>query len=112
MRRIAIDVQRLFSLWNTNLRNDQLAEALGVTRDSLSSLRMRYGLPIRKHASLRGNYSHQPDPTEDEIRERAAAVRARWTPEEEESRRLAAKPYTIPCFAYDGRTVEFSGVDC
>lgn len=110
MRRVQIDVPKLFQLWNSTLRNDQLAEALGVTRDHLSALRDRYGLPVRQHQCPKGNASHKPDPTEDEIAERAAAIRQNWSPEEEERRR-SSSPYRAPCYAFGRNGAAFSHMD-
>lgn len=113
-RRINVDVKELFRLWHTTMRNDQLAAALGVTRGNLASLRDRFGLPVRDFAlrAPMGNASHKPDPTEDEIAERAAQVRMSWSREEEERRWChGRRGVTVQQFAYNGRDVAFSGLD-
>lgn len=100
------------SLWFSDLRNDELADAIGVHRGSLYTLRERYGLPLREQHCLKGNAAHKSDPTAEEIEQRAAECRAKWSREEEARRWLGGRRgYEFPRYAYDGRSVVFSGMD-
>lgn len=100
------------SLWFTDLRNDELAAALGVHRGSLQTLRERYGLPLRPHHSPKATNTRLDDPTADEIEERAAECRAKWSREEEERRLVAGRRrYEFPRYQYDGRNAAFCAMD-
>lgn len=108
-----MDIERIRELWSSDLRNDELAEALGVTRGKLASIRERYGLPIRDLSAPKGNASHKPDPTEEEIAQRAAMVRAGWSKEQEEARWAGGpRRVTASHYAYDKRNSRFSSMDC
>lgn len=113
MPRVDVDVSLLFRLWNSTMRNDELCEALGISRGVLWSLRDRYKLPVRAKAcrAPAGTESHQPDPTPEEIAERAAMVRRSWSASEEERRRChGPSRYRLPAFAFDGRDTSFNAV--
>lgn len=110
--KVKADEATVRSLWFTEIPNDRLAEALGITHGGLETLRTRYGLPRRRHHAAKGNAAHKPDPTEDEIAERAAQVRAGWTAAEAERRwQHGSLRYRFPHYAYDGRNVAFSAMD-
>lgn len=70
----------------------EIAKKFGVSLDHVTIHARRLGLPGRK--SRRGLLSTEADPTPDEIRERAMAIREGlnghpgWTAEEEEDRRV------------------------
>lgn len=107
-----MDVESIRALWMSDLRNDELADALGVTRGKLVSIRERYDLPLREFSALKGNASHKPDPTQSEIEERAAMIRAGWSREQEEARWAGGpRRVTATRYAYDARNSRFSSMD-
>lgn len=112
-KKLKVDVPTLYRLWYSEMRNDELCEALGISRGNLWALRLRHSLPRRNKAcrAPSGNESQRPDPTEAEIAERAAAIRRQWPAGEEERRRGGATPrWQMPCYAFDGRDVAFDAV--
>lgn len=80
-----IDVPLLFSLWHSDIENRELAERIGVSNSSLWEIRKRYGLPPRKREHKDREVD---DPTPEEIEERSAECRAKWTVSEEKLRRV------------------------
>lgn len=66
---------------------DMAAQIIGVSSRMLAA-RLEDQLADLRVGQGRGKKTRQADPTPEEIRERAAAVRATWTPEEEAARRL------------------------
>jgi IS30 family transposase len=77
-----IDVPLLFRLWNDKDKTiGEVADQLGVSRGTLERLRRRFGLqrkePVKKEREIKWI------PTPQEIEQRAAEVRSRWTPERE-----------------------------
>jgi len=66
---------------------DMAAQVIGVSSRLLAA-RLEDQLADLRVGQGRGKKTRQPDPTPEEIRERAAAVRRTWSPEEEEARRL------------------------
>lgn len=80
-----IDVPLLFRLWEDDEKTVQdVARELGVTRSTVYKISRRYGLP-RKETSQKAVDRDKAAwlPTPQEIEERAAEVRSRWTPERE-----------------------------
>lgn len=110
MQKLKVDTLTLFRLWNSSLRNDELADALGAPRGSLHYLAARYKLPKRNPA-LRAKRTgeKQTSPTPEEIAERAAAIRATWSEEEHERRRVGrrAQQWQPPAYAFARRDVAF-----
>lgn len=112
MGRAAIDVPRLFELWNTQISNTDICVAIGVSRSTLDVLRMRYKLPRRLHLKKQPTEACESDPTPEEIESRAAQVRAGWS-EEEEQRRIVGRRrsrWSPPRYCFDGRDTAFVGV--
>lgn len=72
-RRKPVDVPALFRMWTTGVAREVICQELGVSSQQLSVLKQQYKLPDRpkRPASL------APDPTPEEIAERAAACRER-----------------------------------
>lgn len=102
-----LDARKVFELWHSDLRNDEVAVALGVSRNYLAKIRSRYGLPRRPDE--RG--AHEEDnPTPEEIAERAAIIRERWTESERKLREVGAvrARWQPPRYVYDGRNSVFS----
>lgn len=75
------------------MRRDEVARLIGVSvsrlwmrlQDQLKDVRVGQG---RGGGPRRARHEREPDPTPEEIAERAAAIRATWTPEIEAERRL------------------------
>lgn len=66
----------------------EAAERVGITRQLLDSKLRAEMADVRVgRGRRRPGKRLEVDPTEDQIAERAAEVRSRWTPEEEEERR-------------------------
>lgn len=110
-KKLKVDVPTLYRLWYSEMRNDELCQALGVSRGNLWALRLRHKLPPRQKACRAPAGSMVPDPTESEIAERAAAIRQTWTAVEAERRYSGrSKRWQLPVYAFDGRDVAFEPV--
>lgn len=104
-----VDREKILALWESDLRNDELAEALGVTRGGLVRLRQRLKLPVRGEKADR---LPKPDPTPEEIEQRSAEVRAGWSKLQEQSRWVMGDiRVRAPRYEYDGRNATFSAMD-
>jgi hypothetical protein len=68
---------RIRALWAENARRDDIAAAVGMTRDSFLVAQRRLELPPRPRSVGSGNRG--VDPTEAEIRQACAEIRSRWT---------------------------------
>jgi len=74
------------------MRRDEVARLIGVSvsrlwmrlQDQLKDVRVGQG----RREARRARHEREPDPTPEQIAERAAAIRATWTPEIEAERRL------------------------
>ena len=91
-------------MWMSGCSQEDIHKATGVPKGSVHQRAMVMGLPRRSKAlpnrsrvvfglprldvSSGEAFVRQPDPTPAEIEERCAAVRATWTPEVEEQRRV------------------------
>ena len=110
MQKLHVDVLTLFKLWRSPLRNDELADALGAPRGSLHYLASRYKLPKRDPALWAKRGGVEADsPTPEQIEERAAAIRATWSEEEREKRRVGRRMqrWQMPAYALCHRDVAF-----
>lgn len=83
-----------------------IANRFGMAADTVSRRASMMGLPLRgpiwRPAAV--------DPTPEEIAERAAEIRSRWSESERRKRIVGPKEarWTPPSFCYDGRDVTFS----
>ena len=106
-----VDAVQLFALWHGQLPNLDVAKALGVSVYQLWVLGKRYGLPKRVHLMSAKKRGRKPetDVVGAEYERRKAEVRARWSDEEREKRRVGpmARPWRLPSYAYDGRVCAF-----
>jgi hypothetical protein len=100
-----INVPLLFSLWNTDIENRALAEKLGIANSRLWEIKKRYGLPSRK----RRHQLETDDPTPEEIAERSAEIRSKWTASEESLRRAGSgDSWKLPSYStFDRQTMSF-----
>jgi hypothetical protein len=83
------EIAQIREWWGNGVSASAICEMLHMTRDAFDSRRLDQlaDLPIRKRGVGKKNHG-APDPTPDEIAERSAAIRARWT-ESERLQRLA-----------------------
>lgn len=72
-RRRPVDVPLLFKLWTTGVAREVICRELGISGSQLSILHKRHKLPPRPKRPA----SIAPDPTPEEIAERAAECRER-----------------------------------
>jgi hypothetical protein len=86
---VDFDVPTLFRLWAAGLPEREISEALGIRVGSFYIVKNRYKLPERPRALPVA--SACDDPTPEEIAERAAEQRAKWSPEEEERRQVGTR---------------------
>ena len=97
-----VDVPTLFKLWNDpELSKPDVAFRLGISTVHLLRLKKRYGLPEKPWR--RRCVQVVPDPTPEEIAERAAECRAKWSTDERRRERVCA-----PQYRYNARTGVFT----
>lgn len=83
---------RVRLLWKTHTIS-QIADDIGTTRSAVWTLAKKLDLPKK---SLLAEEAERP--TADEIEERSAEVRSRWSPSEMRRRRVGGhEDYRIPC---------------
>ena len=110
-RSLNVDVVKLFALWHGRMQNLEVAKELGISVYQLYSLKQRYKLPPRVH--MHGEFNRRKAKCEavdgEEYERRKAEIRARWSDEEREKRRVGpmARPWRLPSYAYDGRVCAF-----
>ena len=85
-----VSLVQLHKLWQSELRSDEVAAELGCTRGHLFNLVRKHKLGRRPPRFEAPRKSVHPDPTPQEIEERAAAIRATWTPQERSGRMASA----------------------
>jgi hypothetical protein len=109
-RCITVDVKAVFALWaDPTLATTQIASRLGLTKNQMWNVSQRLKLPNRPRAEM----ERLAAPTPEEISERAAAVRAGWSPAERERRIVGPgrRSWSMPSYAYDGRAVAFQATE-
>jgi hypothetical protein len=100
-------VKDLFRLWFSTATDDEVCIELRIVRATMAKLARKYGLPARLHAKADGQ-RRPDDPTPQEIVERAAIERSRWSPEERERRIVGgSRRVEVADYAYDGRQCAF-----
>lgn len=92
MPRKTIDVPRLFEMWAKGVHQSEICEELDIRPGSFWTIKKRHALPPRP-VDRTIDFSHVEPPTEEEIAERAAAVRAAWSEEEREKRIVGNEAY-------------------
>lgn len=106
-----IDLKYLTYLWKSEMKSDQICEELGCTRGALYNLVRKHRLGRRPPQFSAARNTETPDPTPEQIAERAAAIRATWTPEERRSRMAKCyrpKRVEIRNFHFDREAYTFS----
>lgn len=102
-RRCKYDIPRLYRLWNTRLSNYEIAIAMGFSVTTLKTIARRHHLPSRR--VVERSRSKSPDPTPEEIAERAAAVRSLWSAAARIERRFGGRRGSTKAFhMYDSDT--------
>jgi hypothetical protein len=104
-----VNVPLLFRLWNKpGITMNEVAAGLGISLNVLRKARIRYGLPTKPPNGAETTEPQEDDPTEAEIAERAAEIRATW-PEWRLAGRSSSdnSSSTIPQLSYDGRQQVF-----
>ena len=77
-----VNVPMLFRLWFSEISDDDLCIELRIVRGTMARLAKKYALTPRLFS--KGDPQRRlDDPSEEEIAERAAVERSRWTTEEE-----------------------------
>jgi len=118
-REVEIDVAEVFRLWASDLKNDEIADQIGITRGQMWSLSRRLKLPQRPdhlRAWTENSGRQKDDPTPEQIAERAAEIRQGWDAATRENRAVCRTPrrYQIPAFRCSantaGRHVSFAQV--
>lgn len=112
-----MDVPRLFRLWHDyTVSNEELMKLLDIKVGMFYRLREHYKLPKRppqcwKRKIDMESHDLQDDPTPEEIAERAAFCRSRWTEAEEARRwqRGGCESWTPPQFHFGQNGILMSG---
>lgn len=86
-----ITIEQLESLWFTKKSNAELQSILGVSKNQLWGLKLRYRLPARDTRVV----NHEPG--EAEIEAACLEIQSGWTAEERERRRVGGA--SIPVLA-------------
>lgn len=80
MRSVPIDAWKLWKLWHSKLRDEEICIQLGITAGRLKFLVKKYALKrSARPVSLR---RMEYDPTHEEIAMGTAAIRATWSEDE------------------------------
>jgi hypothetical protein len=105
-----IDLNHLARLWRSEMRSDQICVELGCTRGHLYNLARKHRLGRRPPQFNAPRVSETPDPTESEIAEATAAIRATWTEQERRARMVGCrrKPVEVPNFYFHREQYVFS----
>lgn len=105
---IDINIDRFVEAYRSQMRNDELISAFGLTKMRLWELSHRLKLPARtSHLELHGAArasARDVDPTPEEIAERAAIERSRWSPEEESRRAIGRTHGVVSLLSYSSHS--------
>lgn len=104
-------MQQLLRYWYTQLKAEEIAEKLGVSRAILYRLQKRYKLPRREADRRRPSAARTADPTEEEIAQIAKEIQSNWTDAEAKKRwvgQTAPPPWQPPMYTYNRSTETFS----
>lgn len=105
----SISAAELTRLWHSSMTCDRISERLGLSNSQLYVLARRLKLPNRGRRKVVGGERGPSDPTEEQIRHRAAKIMASWSPEVAE-RRLVCKSERpmMRNYAFNGRVSSFA----
>jgi hypothetical protein len=107
------DVPTLFRLWASGMPEREICLEMGIRHGSFHAIKDRLKLPPRRPAKPDDDFAVAPLPTPGEIAERAAIARAKWTPEEEERRRVGwqCSRVALQSFRFDRRSYAVTALD-
>jgi len=107
--RVTVDVPKLFEMWAAGASQYEISQSLGIRPGTFWQVRRRYALPKRQPARPIAA-SKEPDPTPEEIAERAALVRAGWSEEETDRRAIGRLrgSVSLRSYSFDRRNMAFS----
>ena len=110
-RLIKYDAEIIRSLWSAGVRQAEICGKTGISPGSFWRIRSTLGLPPRE-CDRTIDYTEATAPTESEIIERAAAIRAGWSPEEHARRggNLMQPPARIASYAFCDTIRAYGGV--
>jgi hypothetical protein len=98
MRNTPVDSLRLWKLWQTNVPYDDICNELKISKSQLFRMAKQRGLKHRPRPPRSGRPIVDPTPLQ--IQQRSAAIRAGWSPEEENSRRVGWKNRSVRASSY------------
>ena len=101
-----ITLDELRELWDDgSIRNEELANRIGVPASYLHVLRLRFGLQRRYHRK-----QAKDDISVEEIKRRAAEIRKGWSPEERQKRAIGVRRrhWQPPAYDYDHRNAVYT----
>lgn len=110
-RSIKYDAEIIRSLWSSGVRQAEICGQTGISPGSFWRIRSTLGLPSRE-CDRTIDYTESEFPTESEIIERAAAIRAGWSPEERARRggNLLQPPPRVASYAFRDTIRAYGGV--
>ena len=109
-RKIVYDEAQVRRLWAEEVRQHDICIQCDIRPGSFWHVRRSLDLPERP-CDRTLDFSHRLPPTEAEIAERAAAIRAGWSPEEQARREAGIRPRAeVRSYQYNGVFCRFSGV--
>ena len=76
-------------MWQQNEPVDTVCRAIGITRDTMIQRRTDQLSHLPRRSVGSGRKARSPDPTPEEIAERCAEIRQRWSDEEWSEREIA-----------------------
>lgn len=85
------ELERVRSLWSEGVAVGAICEMLGVTRDTFNARRDDQLADLPERIRGVGSCNRPEDPSEEEIAERAAQVRARWSDEQRFARMVGGR---------------------
>lgn len=83
-------VEQAKELWDAGVPVTSVCRALGISRDLLVERRKDQLASLKKRRIGTGKKPRYPDPTPEEIAERAMAIRSEWSEEERQERLVGA----------------------
>lgn len=106
---ISIDVPMLFRLHAEGRSREEICTALGIRLGSWWRVSSRYRLPKRERVRRVEERPAAVDPTPQEIEGHCLAIRASWSPAEEESRLVGSKaqPVEAPYYSFGRQEAAF-----
>lgn len=99
MSRAKYDAMTLMRLWYSDMKMDEIAEEMGLTKGQLQGAANRLRLGSRPPAGQERGKQPTDDPTPEEIAATCEEIRKRWSMEEEQRRRGGTGTWSVPSYA-------------